>query len=120
MMIYQFANPSMSSHPSHLSKPKVYQAMANIKEAASHSQQPSRVLITNSLANLNTTACSLISSLPNLSCDIRSLRPTKNQAPPPIPPQKRNGYVIPDEYKFLENGENFLLFDVENMMWSKF
>jgi len=28
-------------------------------------------------------------------------------------PQKRNGYVILDEFKFLENGENFLLFNSE-------
>ena len=27
------------------------------------------------------------------------------------PPPQRNGSVIPDEDKFLENGENFLLFD---------
>ena len=48
-------------------------------------------------------------SLPNLSCNIRSWRQriiksfllSSDQ-------RKRNGYVIPDEYKFCEN---FLLFD---------
>ena len=60
------------------------------------------------MANLGTTSCSLLPSLSDLSCNIRSWRQKKNQARP-VPP-KRNGYVIPDEYKFLEDGENFLLF----------
>ena len=79
--------------------------MANIKEAATNSQQPSRTLMIDSLANLDTIDCPLRPSLPNLSCSIRRWRQTKNQAPP-IPP-KGNGDVIPDGYKFLENGENF-------------
>lgn len=37
------------NHPSHLSKTKVYQAMANRKEEANNSQQSSRSLIINSI-----------------------------------------------------------------------
>lgn len=45
--------------------------MANIK-GSSNSQQSLRALMTDSLANLDTTACSLMLSLPNLSPSIRS------------------------------------------------
>ena len=76
---------------------------------AVNSQQSLRAFIIDPLANLDTTACSLLPSLPNLSHYIRSGRHKKNQAPP-IPP-KGNGYVIPDDCKFLEIGEIFLLFD---------
>ena len=69
---------------------------ADIKQAASNSQQSLRTLIIDSLANLDITACSLKLSLPNLSCSIRSWRQKKNQAPP-IPLHKRDFYVIPDE-----------------------
>ena len=62
---------------------------ANIEQAASHSQQFLRALIIDSLANLDTTACSLKLSLPNLSCSIRSWR-QKNQVPS-IPPPRRSG-----------------------------
>lgn len=44
MIIYQFANPSVTSHPFHSSKAKAYQAMANINEMATNSQQFSRTL----------------------------------------------------------------------------
>lgn len=40
---------SEHSHSSHLSKPKVNQAMANIKEVATNSQQSLRALIIDSL-----------------------------------------------------------------------
>ena len=49
-----------------------------------------------SLANLDMAVCSLGPSLPNLSCSVRSWREKKNEAPP-IPPRKRDFYVIPDE-----------------------
>ena len=80
---------------------------------ASHSQQSSRALIIDSSANLDTKICSLMPSLPNLSCNIRSWRQRKNKAslPLPLPHQKRNGYIIPDVHKFLENGDNVLLFN---------
>lgn len=55
-----------------------------------------------SSANLDTTACYLVPSLPNLSRNIGSWRQKKNQAPPTL--KKENGYMTP---KFLENGENF-------------
>lgn len=42
-------------------------------------------LITDSSVNLDTTACYPMPSLPNLSCSL----------------QKRNGYMIPDEYKLI-------------------
>lgn len=82
--------------------------MINIKEAAGNSQWSARALIIDSLADFNTAACPLMPLLPNLSHNIRSWRQKKNQSPPVI--QKRNGYIIPDENKFLENGEDFLLF----------
>ena len=81
-----------------------------MKEGASHSPQSLRALIINSLANLDTMVCSLMPSLTNLSCNIRSWRQRKNQAPP-LPSKKRNGYVVSNVYKFLENGENFWIFD---------
>ena len=54
-----------------------------------NSQKSSRMLVIDSLANLDTTACSLKLSLPNLSCSIRSWR-QKNQVPS-IPPPRRSG-----------------------------
>lgn len=60
-----------------------------------------------SCANLDTTACSVMSSLPNLSCSIRSWRQNKNQAPI-HPLRKRRGYVIPDECKYFKDGKKFL------------
>ena len=61
--------------------------------------------MTDSLANLDMTACYLLPSLPDFSQNIGSWRQKKYQAPP-IPLHKRDFYVIPDEQKFLENGEN--------------
>ena len=93
------------SHPFHSSKLEVYQAVADIKEVSANSQWPSRVLIIDFLANLGTTASPLRLSLPNLSCSIRIWR-QKNPVPS-IPPPRRNGYMIPNEYKFLKNGTIF-------------
>ena len=61
-----------------------------------NSQKSSRMLVIDSLANLDMTACSLKPSLPNLSCSVRSWRQKKHQTSP-IPPCKREFYVIPDE-----------------------
>lgn len=85
--------------------------MANTKKAVNNSHQSSRALTIDSSANLDTTACSIIPSIPILSLDIRSWRQKKTQVTPILP--KRNGYMILDECKFLENGENFLLFNSE-------
>ena len=84
--------------------------MANTKEVVNNSHQSSRPLIINSSANLDTTACSVMPSLPIVSLDIRSWSQKKTQVTP-IPP-KRNGWVILDECNFRENGEN-LLFNSE-------
>ena len=65
-----------------------------------------RALTTYSLANLDAVPCPLVPSLPQLWHYIRSWRQRKNQVPPI--PQKRNGYLISDEYEFLEK---VLLFD---------
>ena len=62
--------------------------MANTKKAVNNSHQSSRALTIDSSANLDTTACSIIPSLPILSLDIRSWRQKKNQAPP-SPPKNR-------------------------------
>lgn len=78
-----------SSRLSHLSKPKVYQAMANMKDI-SNSHQSLRALITDSLANLDTTTCFLRLSLPNLSASIRSWRERRIRLL--LSPQKGNGY----------------------------
>lgn len=85
--------------------------MANTKKAVNNSHQSSRASTIDSSANLDTTACSVIPSLPILSVNIRSWRQKKTQVTPILP--KRNGYMILDECKFLENGENFLLFNSE-------
>lgn len=85
--------------------------MANTKKAVNNSHQSSRASTIDSSANLDTTACSVIPSLPILSVNIRSWRRKKTQVTPILP--KRNGYMILDECKFLENGENFLLFNSE-------
>ena len=78
MITHKWSNPLVSSHPLPPIKSKSYQAMANIKEVASHSQQPSRALIINSLANLDTKACLLILALPNLSYNVTTWRQKKN------------------------------------------
>ena len=88
----KFKKPAKNKTP----KTKVCQAFKNIEEAATNSQQSSRTLMMDSLANLDMTACSLRPPLPNLSCSVRSWRQKKNQAPP-ILLHKRDFYVIPDE-----------------------
>ena len=79
--------------------------MAIIKEAAGHSQQSSGAFIIDSSANLDTTTCSLMPSLPNSSCNMRSWRQKKNRVSPKPSQKKRNGYVTPPEYKFLEDDD---------------
>ena len=69
--------------------------MANTKKAVNNSHQSSRALTIDSSANLDTTACSIIPSLPILSLDIRSWRQKKTQVTPILP--KRNGYIIADK-----------------------
>ena len=56
--------------------------------------------MTDSLANLDMTACYLVPSSPNFSQNIGSWRQKKYQAPP-IPPRENN-CMIP---KFFENGK---------------
>lgn len=69
MTTYQFFKSfSEHRHPSHLSKPKTYQATANIKEATSNSQQSLRALFINFPANLDTTTCSLMPSFKCIMC----------------------------------------------------
>lgn len=77
---------SFSKQLFHLSKPKVYQAIVNVKEEASNSQQSSRALIIEFLANVDITISSLMLSWPNLSCKLEvggrkriksHIRPTK-------------------------------------------
>ena len=68
------------SHPQSPLKLKVCQVIANIKEVFSNLQHSLRELFLNCLATLGTTACSLMPSLSNVSCNIRSWRQKKNEA----------------------------------------
>ena len=54
----------------HLPKPKVYQAIVNVNEEASNSQQSSRALIIEFLSNVGITISSLMLSWPNLPCKL--------------------------------------------------
>ena len=66
--------------------------MANIKKATGNSQQSLRALFINFPANLDTTACSLMPSLINLSCVIVSWRQkekTRQESSSSYPLQKK-------------------------------
>ncbi|XP_066969100.1 uncharacterized protein [Macrobrachium rosenbergii] len=96
-------------HPAHPSKPKVYEAKKKMKSAATNSQTSSRSLIAKIASSLDSNALALLPTKAHLSRSIRGWRQKENQAPPI--PTGRSGYIIPGEYRFLENGDQFLLYD---------
>ena len=69
-----------------------------------------RAFLINSLANVDSMAV-FSCHLSQINHVILEVEGKRNQVPPVLP--KRNGYMILDECKFLENGENFLLFNSE-------
>ena len=73
---------------------------------ASNSQQSWRALIINSVANLDTMSHAIFPK-----CIRQCWKLAEKEDSGSSYSLERNGYVIPDEYTFLENGETFLLFD---------
>ena len=96
-------------HPSNPSKPKVYQAKMKMRSIATNSQTSARSLIAEIASSLDSNALALLPTKAHLSRSIRGWRQKENQAPPI--PTGRSKYIIPKEYRFLENGNQFLLYD---------
>ncbi|XP_068206482.1 uncharacterized protein [Palaemon carinicauda] len=96
-------------NPSHPSKPKVYEAKTKIKLIATNSQTSARSVIAEVASSLDSNALALLLTKAHLSRSIRGWRQKENQAPPI--PTGRSGYIILEEYKFLENCDQFLLYD---------
>ncbi|CAI9724491.1 Hypothetical predicted protein [Octopus vulgaris] len=80
-----------------------------LKSLAINSQTSAWLLIAEISSSLDDNALSLMLMPSHLSRNIRGWRQKKSQAP--LIPTGRSGYIIPEEYRFLENGEKFLLYD---------
>ena len=96
-------------HPSHPCKPKVYEAKKKMKSIATNSQTSARSLIAEVASSLDSNALALLPTSAHLSRSIRGWRQKESQAPPI--PTGRSGYIIPEEYRYLDNGDKFLLYD---------
>ena len=90
----------------HPSKPKVYKAKT--KSIATNSQTSARSLIAEVASSLDSNVLALLPTKAHLSRNIRGWRQEENV---PGIPTGRSGYIIPEEYRFLENGNQFLLYD---------
>ena len=95
-------------HPSHPSKPKVYEAKTKMKSIATNSQTSARSLIAEVASSLDSNALASLPTKAHLSRSISGWRQKENA---PRIPTGRSGYIIPEEYRFLENGNQFLLHD---------
>ena len=100
---------SEHTHPANPSKPKMQERIAQMKENALKSQVASRSLIGAACEELENEGRSLMPSTSTLSRNIRRWRQKEEKAPPI--PKTRIGYVIPEEFACLQNGERFLLYD---------
>ena len=100
---------SEHTHPSDPSRPKMQAAVSNMKENALKYQLASRSLIGAACGELGDEGRSLMPSTSKLARNIRRWRQKEEKAPPI--PRSRTGYVIPEEFTCLQNGENFLLYD---------
>ena len=96
-------------HPSHPCKPKVYEAKKKMKSIASNSQTSARSIIAEVASSLDSNALALLPTSAYLSRSIRGWMQNESQAPPI--PTGRSGYIIPEEYRYLDNGDQFLLYD---------
>ncbi|XP_040575190.1 uncharacterized protein asrij isoform X1 [Lepeophtheirus salmonis] len=100
---------SEHSHPSNPSKTKMCDVKAKLKSEALSSPLSSRMLIEQMASSMDESTLSLMSNASNLARSVRSWRQRVNQSHPI--PVGRCGYSIPQDYKFLKNGEQFLIFD---------
>ena len=89
-------------------KPKVYEAKAKMKSIATNSQTSARSLIAAVASSFDSNALALLPTKAHLSRSIRGWRHKENA---PRTPTGRNGYIIPEEYRFLENSDQLLLYD---------
>lgn len=96
-------------HSSNPSQPIVQSNLGKIKSLSMNSQLSSRSIIADVCSNTDDTVRCLMPTISNMSRTVRRWRSKMSQAPPI--PKARNGYVIPEELKFRENREKFLLFD---------
>ena len=104
-----FKEVNEHNHPSNPTKPAVYACLAKIKSDAAYSSLSSRALIGEALTSISSEGHSILVSLSSISRTIRNRRKQSMQAPPI--PKSRNGYSIPENFKFLASGEPFLLYD---------
>ncbi|QQP42000.1 Putative LOC100898192, partial [Caligus rogercresseyi] len=96
-------------HASQPFKPKSLETKQAIKSLALNSQASSRDIIAQASSNLDDSTLAFLPSAATLSRRIRDWRQKENRAPPI--PMGRSGYSIPNEFRTLSNGEEFLLFD---------
>ena len=79
-----------------------------MKSIATNSQTSARPLIAEVASSLDSNALALLPTKAHLSRSIRGWRQKENA---PRIPTGRSGYIIPEEYRFLENSNQFLLHD---------
>jgi hypothetical protein len=96
-------------HPTTAADAKAREKVSTLKACALQSQEPCRGLLSSAVADLTEEERAQFPPLYTLSRNIRRWRQIEENAPPV--PQERHGYVIPEEFQFLQNGEQFLQFD---------
>ncbi|XP_076069722.1 uncharacterized protein LOC143041600 [Oratosquilla oratoria] len=80
-----------------------------MKIMSGSTQDAPRTIICKETQNLNVCAISELPSVSSLSRSIRRWRQVEDNVPPI--PQVRHGYLIPDQYCYLDNGLKWLQFD---------
>ena len=99
-------------HPSHHFKPKVYEAKKGNDINSHQFTNLCMVLNCRGVSSLESNALALLptlAALAHLSRSIRGWRQKESQDLPIL--GRRSGYIIPEEYTFLENGDQFALYD---------
>lgn len=80
-----------------------------MKVRAENTQETAQQIISTEVGALSQTAAVALPAVPNIR---RCIRRYKQQVSAPLPlPSDRSSLVIPDEYKSLSGGEQFLLYD---------
>lgn len=84
-------------------------ALSELKENAKQSGLSTRPLISSCLSSLDNHGRAHLSNLDNMSRNVRRWRQRELKFPPI--PSSRTGYDIPDQFKQLDNGAQFLQYD---------
>ena len=106
LSILEFVNEH--SHAPNEAHCEVLQVRAHIKRRAVQTEEPAQQILGLKLQHLSQQAAVELTPLPTIRRAIRSCKQKVN-AVHPLP--KTRSFPIPDEYKTLDNGEDFLLYD---------